>query len=238
MTETLSVPRRFNGPLENGHGGYCSAVIADLVEGAAEVSLRSPVPLETPLGISREDDGSVRMLGGETVVAEAAPTPELEVEVPDPVGPEEARAAKEHYRGSTEGLFSHCFVCGPARDDALGVFAGTVEGREVVASPWTPPEWTADEPGRVRPEFIWAVMDCPTYFAVYRGEDLPMSFLGRMAARIDAPVAAGEEHIVMAWPIHADGRKQHAGAAVVSADGDVLAVARALMIEPRERPGT
>jgi hypothetical protein len=230
----MSVPRRFNGPRDSGHGGYCSAVMADLVEGPAEVTLRSPIPLDAALEVTRGDDGSARLLHGETLVAEAVPVPELDVDVPDAVGPEEAREAKERYRGSTEGLFSSCFVCGPAREDALGVFAGVVEGREVVASPWTPPEWTADEAGRVRPEFVWAVMDCPTYFAVYGDGELPMSFLGRMAARIDAPVAAGEEHVVMAWPISADGRKQHAGAAVVSASGEVLAVAQVLMIEPRE----
>lgn len=234
MAEILSVPSRFNGPLESGHGGYCSAVVASYVGGPAEVTLRSPVPLETALDVKREGEGTVRVLEGETLVAEGSLTAELDIEVPEPVGLEEARAAKARYRGSTEGLFSHCFVCGPARQDALGVFAGIVEGRELVASPWTPPEWTADEAGEVSPEYVWAVMDCPTYFAVYRDGELPTSFLGRMAARIDAPVAAGEEHVVMSWPISADGRKQHAGAAVVSGSGDVLAVARALMIEPRE----
>jgi hypothetical protein len=84
----------------------------------------------------------------------------------------------------------------------------------------------------VLPEFIWAVMDCPTYFAIYP-ERRPLSFLGRMIARIDAPVAVGAEHVVIAWPISADGRKHQAGAAVLSADGEVLAAARALMIEPR-----
>lgn len=234
MAETLSVPRRFNGPRDSGHGGYCSAVIADLVDGPAEVTLRSPVPLDAALEVRRENDGSVTVLDGETLVAEAASAPELDLEVPEPVGLEGARAAKERYRGSADGLFSDCFVCGPAREDALGVFAGAVPDREVVATPWTPPDWTADESGRVNPEFVWAVMDCPTYFAVYSDEDLPMSFLGRMAARIQAPVAAGEEHVVMAWPIATDGRKQHAGAAVISGAGAVLAVARALMIEPRE----
>jgi hypothetical protein len=232
--ETLSVPRRFNGPLESGHGGYSSAVIAGLIEGPAEVTLRSPVPLDTSLDVTRDDDGSVRVLVRETLVAEASPTRALDVEVPEPVSLEEARAAKGRYRGSTEGLFSQCFVCGPGREDALGVFAGNVEGRELVASPWTPPEWTADGAAGVLPEYIWAVMDCPTYFAVYTDDELPMSFLGRMTARIDAPCAAGEEHVVMAWPISADGRKHEAGAAVVSRNGDVLAVARALMIEPRE----
>jgi hypothetical protein len=234
VAETLSVPRRFNGPLESGHGGYCSAVIAELVEGPAEVTLRNPVPLEASLDVVRGEDGMVRVVEGETLIAEAGPAPELDLEVPDRVSPEEARAAKARYRGSTEGLFSHCFVCGPGREDALGVFAGNVKDREVVASTWTPAPWTADEAGPVRPEFVWAVMDCPTYFAVYPDGELPMSFLGRMAARIDAPVAVGEEHVVMAWPISAEGRKKHAGAAVVSGRGEVLAVARALMIEPRE----
>ncbi len=233
MTETLSVPRRFNGPLGSGQGGYASAVLAGLVEGPAEVTLRNPVPLDTSLEVRREN-GTVLVLDGESMIAEAEPGPDLDLEVPEPVGVEEAGAAAARYRGSDDGLFSHCFVCGPARKDSLGVFAGNVEGRELVASPWTPPAWTADEAGRVRPEFIWAVMDCPTYFAVYRDGELPMSFLGRMAARIDAPVRAGEEHVVVAWPLEADGRKRHAGAAVLSADGDVLAVARALMIEPRE----
>jgi hypothetical protein len=236
MSQTLSIPGRFNGPLQSGHGGYSSATIAGFVEGPAEVTLRNPVPLETPLEVEGEDDGSVRVLDGETLIAEASPTPPLELEVPAPVDPEQARVAKTRYRGSTDDLFSHCFVCGRAREDALGVFAGTVEGRDLVASPWTPPPWTADESGRVLPEFVWAVLDCPTYFAVYR-HVRPLSFLGRMTARIDAPVAAGEEHVVIAWPISADGRKHQAGAAVLSGHGDVLAVARALMIEPREGPG-
>jgi len=236
VAETLSVPRRFNGPLESGHGGYCSAVIADLIEGPAEVTLRSPVPLERSLEVRRDGGGSAQVMDGETLVADGAPIAELELDVPAPVGVEEARAAKGRYRGSTEDLFSHCFVCGAARDDALGVFAGTVDDREAVASTWTPPDWTADDAGTVRPEFVWAVMDCPTYFAVYTGDEQPVSFLGRMAARLDAPVIAGKEHVVMSWPISEEGRKRQAGAAVVTESGEVLAVARALMIEPRESP--
>jgi hypothetical protein len=231
VSQTLSVPARFNGPLKSGHGGYSSAVIAELVEGPAEVTLRSPVPLDTPLGVERED-GALRLLDGETVIAEAAPIPELELEVPAPVEPEQARLAMARYRGSDEDLFSRCFVCGRAREDALGVFAGAVDGRDVAASTWTPPAWTADDSGQVRPEFVWAVMDCPTYFAVYP-EARPVSFLGRMTARIDSGVAAGEEHVVISWPISAEGRKHQAGAAVLSADGDVLAVAWVLMIEAR-----
>jgi hypothetical protein len=236
VAQTLSVPGRFNGPLTSGHGGYCSGVIAGFVEGPAEVTLRSPVPLDTPLEVVQEDEDSVRVLDGQTLVAEARSAAALELEVATPVSVDEARLATTRYRGSADGLFGRCFVCGRGREDALGVFAGAVEGRDVVASPWTPPDWTADDAGAVLPEFIWAVLDCPTYFAVYTDAELPMSFLGRLATRIEAPVAAGEEHVVIAWPIGADGRKRHAGAAVLSPAGVPLAVARALMIEPRGGP--
>lgn len=234
MSESLSIPRRFNGPLESGNGGYCSGVTASFLEGAAEVSLRRPVPLDAPLDVVRENDGSVRVLDGEALVAEAHSAPEFEVEVPAPVSPHEARLAAARYRGRSDGLFSRCFVCGRAREDAFGVFAGAVEGRQLVASPWTPPSWTADAAGRVLPEFVWAVLDCPTYFALYMNGELPMSVLARLTARIDAPVVAGEEHVVIAWPIETDGRKHHAGSAVLSPEGEALAVGRALLIEPRE----
>src|SRR4029450_365875 len=111
-------------------------------------------------------DDALRVLDGATLVAEACAAPGLAVDVPEPVSPEEARRAAEHYRGLPDGPFSRCFVCGRAREDALGVFAGEVEGRQLVASPWTPPSWTADTAGRVLPEFVWAVLDCPTYFAL------------------------------------------------------------------------
>jgi hypothetical protein len=85
----------------------------------------------------------------------------------------------------------------------------------------------------VRPEFVWAVLDCPTFFASHIDQGLGLSVLARLTARIDAPVVAGEEHVVIAWPIETEGRKRHAGSAVLSSDGEALAVARALMIEPR-----
>jgi hypothetical protein len=176
----------------------------------------------------------VRVLDGEALVAEARSAPELDVEVPAPVSPREAHLAAARYRGLSDGLFSRCFVCGRARRDAFGVFAGAVDGRQLVASPWTPPSWTADTAGGVLPEFIWAVLDCPTYFALYMNGELPMSVLARLTARIDAPVIAGEEHVVIAWAIETDGRKHHAGSAVLAPDGEALAVAHALLIEPRE----
>lgn len=230
---SLLIPGRFNGPQRSGNGGYAAGSVAAFLEGAVEVTLRSPVPLDTPLEVTEDAEGGVHVSDGDTLVAEAQAV-DLDLEPPESVSVEEARSAVALYRGLEDGEFSHCFVCGRAREDCLGVFAGAVEGREVVASTWTPPEWGADEDRRVRPELIWAVLDCPTYFAAYReAEELPIAFLARITARIDAPVAVGEEHVVMAWPIEADGRKHQAGSAVLNADGEILALAQALLIEPR-----
>jgi len=229
----VSIPSRFNGPRESGNGGYCSGVFAALLDGLAEVDLRRPIPLETPLEAERAN-GSLRVSDGEALIAEARTVTQLELEVPDPVSVEDARLASGSYPGEKHGLFCRCFVCGRAREDSMKVFAGPVEGRDMVATPWIPPEWSADADGRVRPEFVWAALDCPTYFAQYGRGELAMSFLARLAARIDAPVPAGEEHVVIAWPLEVDGRKRHAGSAVLSADGETLALARALMVEPRQ----
>ncbi len=234
----VSIPSRFNGPLESGNGGYVAGVVAGFLEGTAEVTLRRPVPLEKSLDVVRESDGRVQLLDGEDLVVAEARAAEPEVEVPAPVDVDQARRAAERYRGLSDGVFSRCFVCGRAREDAFGVFAGEVEGRELVASPWTPAPWTADERGHVRPEFVWAVLDCPTFFASYLGQELGMSVLARLTGRIDAPVAAGEEHVVTAWPIETDGRKRHAGVAVLSGEGETLAVGRALMIAPRDESPT
>jgi hypothetical protein len=236
VSESVTIPARFNGPLDSGNGGYSAGALAAFLEGAAEVSLRRPVPLDTALRVSREDDGRVLAFDGEDLVAEARSVPGFELEVPEPVGVEEARAAIAGYRGKTDGPFGNCFVCSRTREDTLGVHAGPVEGRDLVATPWTPPDWADDGSGAVRPEISWAVLDCPTYFAAYMDhpEPLPPGVLARFTGRLDAPVPIGEEHVVISWPIEADGRKHHAGVAVVSAAGEVLARARALLIEPRQ----
>jgi hypothetical protein len=231
--DTVTIPRRFNGPLDSGNGGYSSGVFAARLGGAASVSLRSPVPLDRPLRIVEEPAEPLRVLDGETLVAEAQSLPSLDLEVPAAVGVGQARTAMANYRAPSDGVFSRCFVCGRAREDSFEVFAGDVEGRDLVASPWTPPQWTAGAGGEVAPEFLWAVLDCPTYFAAHIGEELTGSVLVRQSAQLQAPVPAGEEHVVIAWPIERDGRKRLAGAAVLSAGGETLASAEVLLIEPR-----
>jgi hypothetical protein len=112
----------------------------------------------------------------------------------------------------------------------MEVFAGPVEGTDLVATPWTPPGWSAGAAGDVLPEFVWSVLDCPTYFALYP-DSHPLSFLVAMSARVDAPVRAGEEHVVIAWPESRSGRKHRAGSAVLSGAGEPLAVASVLLVD-------
>lgn len=231
--ETITIPDRFNGPLDSGNGGYTSGIVAGHLDGPVEVSLRSPVPLDQSLDLVRDPEGSLRLLHGEKLIAEAHSAPGLDVVVPSPVSPEEARRASERYRGRSDGIFSRCFVCGRGREDSFGVFAGRVEGRDVVASPWTPPAWTADSAGEARPEFIWAALDCPTYFACHLEGELTLSMLVRQSTQLHRPVLAGEDYVVLAWPIAVDGRKRLAGAAVLSPDGETLASGEVLLVEPR-----
>lgn len=109
---------------------------------------------------------TVRVLDGETLVADGRAA-KVDLEPPEPVSLGEARQAAQRYQGSPDDMFSHCFVCGKSREDSFEVFAGAVDDRQLVATPWAPPAWTADPSGQVRPEFIWAALDCPTYFAAY-----------------------------------------------------------------------
>lgn len=230
--EIIEIPGRFNGPRDSGNGGYAAGLLGRHVDGIAEVSLRSPVPLDTELRVEADDDGPVRLLDGEALIAEARAIAAIDADVPAPVSPAEAREATARYAGLADGPFSDCFVCGRGRADAVGVFAGSVAGRDVVASPWTPTAEMADGDGAVAPELVSAVLDCPTYFALY-DDPTTLSFLARHAVRIDGPVRPDAEHVVIAWPIAFDGRKHHAGAAVLDAEGRTLAVARALLIAAR-----
>jgi hypothetical protein len=234
MPDSMAVPAGFNGPRQSGNGGYAAGVLAAFAGEPAEISLRSPVPLDRELEVVRDAAGSVRALDGETLVCEGRGLEGLDLEVPEPVSVNEARRAMAGYRGLADGEFSHCFVCGRARDDGFKVFAGEVEGRGLVASTWIPPTWAEGEARQVRRELVWGALDCPAYFATHMEGELSTAMLARFSAEVVAPVEIGAEHVVVGWPIEADGRKHHGGSAIFSAEGELLARARALMIEPRE----
>jgi hypothetical protein len=205
--------------------------------------LKAPPPLDRELSVER-DDGGVRVRDGDTVVAEARPA-QVDVAPPPLVTLDEAADAetKGPFLDPDDHPFPSCFVCGPNRSagDGLRIFAGPVDGRiadgkPVFAAQWTPPADLAGPDGLMPTEVVWAALDCPTSGPVANDPERPGFLpivLGRLAARIDRPVAAGEPHLVLAWEISVEGRKRDAAAALYTAGGELCAVSRALWIELR-----
>ncbi len=224
MPATITIPRRFNGPPESANGGYACGLVAGLLGGEAEVTLRRPPPLQTSLS-AVVADGRAEVRDGDVLVADAERRA-VEVDVLEPVSLQEAEAARARYPGFRRHAYSTCFVCGPERADGLGIFAGPVEGRDIVAAPWLPP------PGEVPAELVWAALDCPSGWAVdeFSREGV---LLGRLAARIAASVEGGRAHVVLGWPTGAEGRKRFAGSAVFTGDGRLCAYARSTWLVPR-----
>ena len=150
----------------------------------------------------------------------------VDVDPPAPVALERRAAAAEH------GPFldpSHpypsCFVCGPhARGRRRAADLRRAGRRREAVSRrrgHRPP--TSPAPDGVLPEeIVWAALDCPTSGPVANDGDEPGFMpivLGRLAARIDRPVMAGEPHVILAWEIGIDGRKRHSAAALFSRSG-------------------
>jgi hypothetical protein len=167
------------------------------------------------------------------LVIEAVVAPPLAAWDAPPVSLDAARAATERFVAPGDGTFDHCFVCGRARHDGFCVFPGPVAGTDLVAAPWTPPDWAADADGAVRPEFVWAALDCPGYFAVHGTEPI-VAFLARQQSQIIAPPRAGVEHVVVGRPLGRSGRKGFAATAILDPAGAVLAHSEQLLIVPRE----
>jgi hypothetical protein len=237
MTQSLVIASRFCGPTGSGNGGYTCGRIAAHLDGPAEVTLRRPPPLATAMTVERAGEGSVRVLDGGTLVAEGIRLPDgLALELPDPVGIPEARAAGSRCRlraHPEEHPFPACFVCGPDRapGDGLHILVGRVAGRDLSADVWYPGEALAGSDGSVRPEFVWAALDCAGGIgALGDASGGPPYVLGRLSARQIAPIKAGEPHIVAGWRLAEDGRKMTAGSALFTATGQAVGVARATWI--------
>lgn len=228
--ETIVLERRFHGPPGSGNGGYTCGRLAAHLEGPATVRLSVPPPLERPLRAERAGE-TVRLLDGETLVAEAKPwnaTPEA----PAPPAFDAAVRASRTYAGFTHHYFPSCFVCGPERaaGEGLRIFPGRLPDGRHYAAPWIPDARLAGEDGRVRPEFVWAALDCPgAHTFPYPPETAVV--LGELSVNLLEPVHAGERCVVVAWEERRDGRKHFTGTALYGEDGDLRAAGQAIWFE-------
>ena len=232
IQRTVVIEERFRGPPESANGGYACAMAAQWVDGPAEVTLRTPPPLDQPLRVEENTEGITLLAADEVVVAEARPTV-VDIDVPDGVTFDTATRAAARYPWRDRHPYPTCFVCGPERDpgDGLGIFPGPVDDGSLYAAPWTPDPSLADGEGNVRDEFVWAALDCPSGIVTDLLGEVGLILLGRLAADLRSPVTAGEPHVVQAWPLSRDGRKLNTASALFSSEGTLCALARAVWIE-------
>lgn len=229
----ITVDRRFNGPLTSANGGYACGRVARLVDGPAEITLRRPVPLETPLDAERHADGSVTLHHGAELLAEGGPALPLDLEPPRRPSVAEAREAIRHRWDGRPELLARCFVCAPDRTDGLGVHFGPLPGDPSLTAALLIADATVpNEDGVVAPEIAWAALDCPSYAPPLWAHTEP-SLLARMTAELIEPIALGQPVVVVGWSLGEDGRKHSSASALLAADGRILARARALWIRLR-----
>jgi hypothetical protein len=233
---TLLIASRFCGPPNSSNGGYFCGLVAALSARTVTVRLLKPPPLDTPLDASESEDGGMTVRQGEVLIAQAR-IADLVLEPPEPPSYVDALDASLRYAGFTEHPFPTCFVCGTqrARGDGMRVFAGPVGNREIVAAPWAPHPSLDRGDGKVRPEFMWAAMDCPGCFAANksgRGTWL----LGEFTAHVDRLVHIDEPCRIVGWHIASKGRKHEAGTALFDEDGELCGRAKAVWIEPAAPP--
>lgn len=230
----MVIGNRFCGPAGSAHGGYVSAMLAQAFDGPVEVTLRAPPPLDTPLTLEKFGAGSAILKDGDRLLAEARPG-RVDLEPPAAVTQEEALEASKNFIGHRDDYdYLSCFGCGRDRapSDGLRIFPGSIGRPGVLAAPWTPDLSLADDQSRVRPEFLWAALDCPGGISAMGERSKPL-LLGRYAVRVDRPVAAGEKHVLMGWVISHEGRKHFVGSALYTAEGELCGIGEATWIEPR-----
>ena len=222
--ETVTIDRRYRGPLRSANGGYACGLLGTRLGRAAEVTLRRPPPLERPLTVRRDGERLLLEDGGELVAEAIAGDPGIEAPVPP--APGDAAAAAEGVGAFGPPEFAECYVCGTREDGSgLSIHPGPVPGRDgLVATTWIAHD--------ASPEVVWAAIDCPGAYAAGdpgRGEIV----LGRMTARLDRLPDEGEQCVVLGWALGEDGRKLFAGTALYGRDGTPLAIARQVWIMPR-----
>lgn len=233
--QTLTIAKKYNGPDDSGNGGYCAGLFAQAFDynsqRAIEVTLRNPPPLDQPLTMISDQQGT-NCLNGDTLIAQIKHS-ELVIDIPAPINLNQAIEASKHYSGFVSHPFPHCYVCGPdrAEHDGLRIFAGPVEQRSLAACPWQPFEALGDDDGYIRAEHIWAALDCPSYFGATIDTSPATAFLGRFTLQIyQQKIPTNQSYIICAWPNGVDGRKLFGGVGLFDTQGNCLAAANATWI--------
>lgn len=227
-SERVIIEEQYCGPPQSANGGYTAGLLAERIDGPCSVTLRAPPPLDRPLRVSRSETGIVSLHDADTLLAEAHAR-SVELALPEAVSFEQAERATLNYPGPHPHPYPRCFVCGPERrrGDGLAVYPGEVEGRRVVASPWLPSRELCSDGGVVDAHFVWAALDCPSWFgfSTFEGE-VPPSLLGRLAVDIRRRPHCDERCVIVGWHVGREGRRIECGSMLLDAEhGECLAYA-------------
>lgn len=240
VEQTLVVKGQYNGPPNSGNGGYSCGLFARCHPSygakALQVTLRNPVPLDQNLQV-QPVASALEVRKGDTLIGVVSET-SIDIEPLPAPGLSQAKAAEERFIGFTEHPFPTCFVCGPERTagDGLRLFTGQVHDNNgtatnTVAASWIPYPALADAQGCLKPEFIWAALDCPTYFGAFIGKPHTPAVLGKQAVFIFRDrLYADVPYILQSWPLSQDGRKHLSAGALYTAGGECVAICRATWV--------
>lgn len=214
-----------------GNGGYVCGIIAEAVDGPAQVSLRLPTPLDRSLSLE-SGEGWARLTDGGQLLGEGKVLDGgLEIQPPPSPSQSEIEEAKAFFPALGEHMAPHCFVCGNQRDpsDALCIFSGRHPASGHSLANWVPVTDLADQGGLVRPRFLWAALDCPSYFTL--GQHDRIALLAQMSGAIARRPSAGEALTLRGWTLGHDGRKHHSASVIHDNEGMVIALAKALWVD-------
>ncbi|MCW2921527.1 MAG: hypothetical protein JWL76_1401 [Thermoleophilia bacterium] len=259
--DTIVIPVWANGPDGSGNGGWSAGLLAPFVPeagraGGVAVNLRVPPPIGRELEVASDETGTGRLLvdddHGHVLVAHAEPAV-VSLEAPGAVraiGVDVARAASAGFPFRDVHPFPRCVSCGTRRDPSepsLHLHCGPVAGvtvrdeagepTAVFADVWTPSADLADPDHATLASVAacWSALDCPSAAPMADPHAENPSVLARIAVRLERRARIGEPHVLAAWQVAVEGRKQRSRSVLLDASGVVLGAADALWIEVRPR---
>jgi hypothetical protein len=226
MFAQITIDGRYEGPPGITNGGWIAGLMSQFVAApTVTVSLRRPVPVETPVSVVPAGEGATLVGGGEELVLANGGGWDAQIPAVEPIALADAEwATAQFWAAAEEHPFPHCFSCGPSRavGDGLRLLPGAVAGRpELRAAPWkVDHEYDAGWGAAVAPA-VWSALDCSGAFPHLRPCEAPV--LGRMTGRLLGDVRPGETYVVVGRADGADGRKRYSSTALFDGDGRRLA---------------
>ena len=201
---TITVERRFRGPIGSANGGYFAGLVAAAAGCVVRVRLLRPPPLEVAMTLRSDPDGQLTVLHQDVEIARAQPA---RIALIPALAPNYIEALDLACRHPAFEAHPHpeCFVCGTrrARGDGLRIHPG-LRADGSVAAPWIPDASLIGPGGRVRPEFTFAALDCCGYFAASR--DARNMLLGEFTAHADRLLHLDEPCVIVGWHISSSAR--------------------------------